>query len=153
MAQETITKKEAVQELVGLTGEDANEYQELPLKALIRLLASEKARVEAQAEAEKAKATIETAKAKAGTRGRKATTEPKYTKKAKAVTRLLEGEASGQVHDLAEWFVDHVGEQKQIKGSNPDFYGMKCLLRALYSRRLLSWDMMNTLRNAMEETE
>jgi hypothetical protein len=134
-----------IEEVVG--AEEAAEYNGLPVKALHAILAAKRAELAAKQEAAKAKA-----QASASTTPR-APKEPKLTKRAKAVRRLLEGDAEGQVHDLAQWFIDHVGETKPIKGSNPDFYGMKCLLRALYTRRLLSWDMMAIIRSTMEETD
>ena len=96
-------------------------------------------------EAETRKRAEEAEKAKKAKGGRKKKTTRKPSKRAKALDRLLDQEHSGKVHDLAEWMVDNPGMPKPVEGSNPDWYGMKCMLRALYRRGMLDEEMERTI--------
>jgi hypothetical protein len=144
MSNATITKKDAVQELVQITGEDAGEFEGLPLKALVRLIASEKARVEAQEDA-KAKAEAATQSTGTGT-GRKRTPKgPQYTKRARATRRWLLGDSEAMVSQLADLMVmdptlseeearDMLGVESKQNGY---VNAIRATIRSLYSHGAL----------------
>lgn len=109
-------------ELVEKYGMDQEEIASWPKEALNVILDAKEKEAKAQAEARRAKA------------GGKKQKEPVPTKRAKALAKLLNSERDGKVHQLADYLLDNPGDAKPVNGSNPDWYGMKCLLIALWQR-------------------
>lgn len=128
--------KEKIMGITGFTESTVESLFETTPHALQDMVETKISESEAKQEAEQAK---KKAKSKGGGRKKKVTRKP--SKRAKALGRLLDEEQSGKVHDLAEWMVDNPGQSKPVEGSNPDWYGMRCLLRALYRRGMLDEEM------------
>lgn len=157
MTQETLTKKTAIEELIQITGDDPKEFEGMPLKALVRLVASEKARVEAQKEA-----AAKTEAAKTTTGGRKRQRKgPQYTKRARATRRWLLGDSEAMVSQLADLIVmDPTLSEEEARNmlgveskQNGYVNAIRATIRGLYNAGALDPAYSAELFTALYETE